>query len=72
MEHQWATIVVLKGKGGRGWIVNASKRELWLTSEVYYNHRLKAYEVGSILNVVIRTSATGRRMVQKITVRDDR
>ena len=70
MEHQWATIVVLKGKGGRGWIVNESKRELWLTDTVYYNHRLKAYQPGDILNVVIRTSAKGRRMVQKITVRE--
>jgi hypothetical protein len=70
MEHQWATIVVMKHKGGRSFILNESKRGLFITGAVYYNHRLKAYEPGTFLNVVIRTSATGRRMVQEIVVKN--
>jgi hypothetical protein len=62
----WATLVVHKGQGGRALILNKSERGLFSRWERYYNHKLKEYPAGSILNVVVRLSETGRRMVQAI------
>jgi hypothetical protein len=69
VSAQWATLVVVKGRGGRGRIVNSSQRGLFEAGERYFNHRLKAYQEGSRVNVVVRLSRTGRRMVQEIKVR---
>lgn len=69
-KQQWATIVVGKtNNGGYSLILNDSQRELFHSGERYYNHQLKQYPEGEILNVVIRLSKTGRRMIQKITVK---
>ncbi len=64
----WATLVIEKQQGGRAVIINESKRGLFYWGEKYFNHRLVEYERGSRLNVVVRLSATGRRMIQAIKV----
>lgn len=66
-EQTWATIVVEKWQGGRSFIVNESGRGLFERGATYYNHQLKQYPKGTRLNVVVRLSKTGRRMVQKIS-----
>lgn len=66
MKGEWATIQIKKLKGGRSRIVNSSQRGLFHFGQPYYNHRLKGYNYGEHLNVVVRLSATGRRMVQEI------
>lgn len=68
-NETWATLVVVKGKGGRGVVQNASGRGLFRQGEKYYNHRLKAVPEGARVNVVVRLSACGRRMVQELTVK---
>lgn len=65
-QQQWATIQVIKMKGGRSLIVNTSQRGLFYLGERYYNHRLKMYPDYSKLNITIRLSKCGRRMVQEI------
>lgn len=66
MKGEWATIQIRKLVGGRSQIVNSSQRGLFEVGQGYYNHRLKGYDYGDRLNVVVRLSATGRRMVQEI------
>lgn len=68
VKFQWATLVVTKGVGGRSRILNSSNRGLFAQGATYYNHGLKGFEQGSRLNVVVRLSAKGRRMVQEIYV----
>jgi hypothetical protein len=68
-SREWATLVVAKGQGGRAKIINSSQRGLFREGDSYFNHRLHAYPKGSRLNVVVRLSATGRRMVQDIRVK---
>ncbi len=66
MNREWATLVVFKYKGGRAVIVNGSERGLFSSGDRYYNHQLRGYPDGAKLNVVVRLSDTGRRMVQRI------
>lgn len=66
VKFQWATLVVAKGVGGRSRILNSSKRGLFAQGATYFNHGLKGFERGATLNVVVRLSAKGRRMVQEI------
>lgn len=67
----WATLVVVKRKGGRGIIKNHSQRDLFRFGQGYYNHRLKGYPEGTRLNVVVRLSKAGRRMVQEIVFKEE-
>lgn len=69
-KQEWATIVVGKlNNGGYSLILNDSQRGLFQAGQRYYNHQLKQFGEGEIVNVVIRLSPTGRRMIQKITVK---
>jgi hypothetical protein len=63
-QETWATLVVDKRVGGRSVIVNSSQRGLFNSGSPYYNHQLKQFPPGSRLNVVIRLSVSGRRMIQ--------
>jgi hypothetical protein len=65
----WYTMVVRKGTGGRSIILNQSKRGLFTEGERYYNHQLKLLPKGSVVNVTIRLSPTGRRMVQELRIK---
>lgn len=64
----WATMVVFKCAGGRAVILNESKRGLFNQGGIYYNHRLKDFPRGCYINVTVRLSKTGRRMVQELRV----
>lgn len=65
----WAVIVIQKGQGGRSTIINSSQRGLFEQGATYYNHKLKWFPSGQRLNVTIRLSPKGRRMVQEIRVK---
>lgn len=65
----WGTIVIRKGRGGRATILNSSSRGLFRQSEKYFNHQLKDFESGEVINVTFRLSKTGRRMVQELRVK---
>lgn len=69
-KRVWATLVVEKWQGGRAIVVNGSERGLFGKGEWYFNHKLYEYEKGDRLNVVVRLSPKGRRMVQKITLKE--
>jgi hypothetical protein len=67
MKGAYATLVVQKRKGGYATILNSSQRGLFHSGQCYFNHQLKtAAGVGEVINVVVRLSVTGRRMVQEI------
>lgn len=69
-KREWATLQVGKlNHGGYALILNGSQRGLFQSGDKYYNHQLKQYGEGEILNVVIRLSPTGRRMIQSIKVK---
>lgn len=70
-KKEWLTMVVHKYRGGRAIVTNNSQRGLFVMGDVYYNHRLRSYPDNSILNVVIRLSEQGRRMVQEILYKYD-
>lgn len=63
------TMVVQKGQGGRATILNSSQRGLFSQGDRYYNHRLKDLPKGVVVNVVVRLSAKGRRMVQELRMK---
>jgi hypothetical protein len=65
----WATLVVYKKRGGRGLIVNSSQRGLFNFGDRYYNHQLKFIPDGSIVNVVVKLSPKGRRMIKELRIR---
>lgn len=65
-QREYATIQVVKRKGGRSRITNHSHRGIFFYGATYYNHQLKGYPENAALNVTIRLSPTGRRMVQEI------
>lgn len=69
VKHEWATLVIRKRAGGRAEILNSSQRGLFQAGQTYYNHNLKEYPSGAILNVVVRLSAKGRRMIQDLYVK---
>ncbi len=66
---EWATMVVARVSGGRCMLVNSSERGLFRFGEQYFNHQLKHYPKGTVLNVVVRLSPKGRRMIQKVSVK---
>jgi hypothetical protein len=69
-KREWATLVVEKWQGGRAIVVNSSERGLFERGDWYFNHKLYEFGRGDRLNVVVRLSPKGRRMVQKITVKE--
>lgn len=68
-KREWATLVLHKVKGGRAVVLNESQRGLFHRGQRYFNHRLKVFPEGLTLNVVVRLSKTGRKMVQEIHVK---
>jgi len=66
--RSWATLVVTKGVGGRSRILNTSNRGIFNQGATYYNHSLKGFPTGARMNVVVRLSKTGRKMVQELYV----
>lgn len=65
-NRTWATIRVMKLKGGRSVVLHDSQRGLFQAGDMYYNHNLKHYPYHTVLDVVVRYSPKGRRMVQAI------
>lgn len=67
----FATLVILKRKGGRSTVLNSSKRGYFAQGQTYYNHKLKEFAEGDRLNVVVEHSKTGRRMVRELYIRKE-
>lgn len=66
----WATLVVRTRNAGRSVILNSSQRGIFKEGAIYFNHQLKAFKEGMKVNVTIRLSKTGRRMVQGFLIKD--
>jgi hypothetical protein len=68
-KKEFAVLTVLKvDRAYRSTILNDSERGLWKKGEKFFSRQLKSYAPGTVLNVTIRLSETGRKMVQKVEI----
>lgn len=68
----YATLVVRKTDNGyNGVVMNDSDRGLFKRGDNIFNRKLHPFPAGSKLNVVVKFSKVGRRMVQKVTLIED-
>jgi MoxR-like ATPase len=66
---EYAVLKVHKiDNGFRGIILNKSDRGLWEYGGEFFNRKLHPYTAGTELNVTVRISPSGRRMVQKVEI----
>ena len=64
---QWGVAKILKTDNGyNGVIQNDSERGLWVKGEGIFNRQFHPFPKGTLMNVTIRISAGGRKMVQKV------